>query len=971
MNNHKCISTSLSKELGKGGFVSRHLGVNEKEIETMMAKIGVNSLEQLIEETIPENIRLKNELELPEAMTEREYMEHIAEVASKNELFTSYIGMGWYDTCTPPAIIRNVFENPVWYTSYTPYQAEISQGRLEALLNFQTMICDLTALPLANCSLLDEATAAAEAAHMLFQTRSREQIKQNANLLFVDQKIFDSTLAVLHTRTQPQGIRLVIGDYRQWDQIVESLQGQLFGALLQYPNADGSVGDYQTLVEKVHAQGAKVAVAADLLSLCLLTPPGEWGADVVFGSSQRFGIPMYYGGPSAAYFAAKEEYKRYLPGRIIGISKDVYGKRALRLALQTREQHIKREKATSNICTAQALLATMSSFYAIYHGPEGLKKIAERIHAYAGFLADELSKMAYVQENKNYFDTLKIDLPLDASMDILRETALECKVNLRYFEDGKIGISIDETTLPEDIGVLLYIFSSAIQKEILLERDIPEQIYLDASLLRTSPYLTHEVFHAYHTETELMRYIKKLERRDISLAHSMISLGSCTMKLNAAAEMLPLNDPHWANIHPYAPEDQVEGYSELIENLSSYLGCITGLPGVSFQPNSGAAGEYAGLMTIREYLKSTGQGQRNIVLIPASAHGTNPASAIQAGFQTLTIQCDPHGNTDINDLKIKAEENKENLAAFMITYPSTHGIFEANIVEMCRIVHVNGGQVYMDGANMNAQVGLTHPGYIGADVCHLNLHKTFAIPHGGGGPGEGPICVAPHLIPFLPSHPEKDGSCRNTVASSPFGSAGILPITYGYIRMMGASGLVLATQIAILNANYLASQLEDAYGIVYKGAQSRVGHELILECRNIKLYSGIDETDIAKRLIDFGFHAPTLSFPVHGTLMIEPTESESLAELDRFVEAMITIRKEIEEIAQGLSAKDDNVLINAPHPQYEVCGNEWKHPYSRTKAAFPLPWLQENKFWVNVARVDNAFGDRNLIATQCPEAICS
>jgi glycine dehydrogenase len=961
---------SNKEELEKSGFVSRHLGVNEKALGILMAKIGVNSLEQLIEETIPENIRLKEELVLPEAMTEREYAEHIAELASKNEIFTSYIGMGWYDTCTPPAIIRNVFENPCWYTSYTPYQAEISQGRLEALLNFQTMISDLTALPLANCSLLDEATAAAEAVHMLFQTRSREQIKRNANVLLVDRQIFDSTLAVLNTHTQPQGIRIVTGDYKQWDRVIESLEGKVFGALLQYPNADGSVEDYKTLVEKARAQGVKVAVAADLLSLCLLTPPGEWGAEVVFGSSQRFGIPMYYGGPSAAYFATKEEYKRNLPGRIIGVSKDAYGKRALRLALQTREQHIKREKATSNICTAQALLATMSSFYAIYHGPEGLKKIAGRIHAYAGFLSGELTAMGYVQENKNYFDTLKICLAPDASMEILRETALECKVNLRYFENEKIGISLDETTLPEDIGVLLYIFSSAIQKEISIEKEIPEQIYLDTSLLRTSQYLTHEVFWAYHSETELMRYIKKLERRDISLSHSMIPLGSCTMKLNAASEMLPLNDPHWANIHPYAPADQVGGYKELIDNLASYLACITGLPGVSFQPNSGAAGEYAGLMIIREYLKAIGQEKRNIVLIPASAHGTNPASAIQAGFQTLTIQCDANGNTDINDLKAKAEENKEYLAAFMISYPSTHGIFETNIVETCRIIHANGGQVYMDGANMNAQVGLTHPGCIGADVCHLNLHKTFAIPHGGGGPGEGPVCVAQHLIPFLPSHPEKDGSLLNTVASSPFGSAGILPITYGYIRMMGAAGLALATQTAILNANYLASQLENAYGIVYKGAQSRVGHELILECRNIKSYSGIDETDIAKRLIDFGFHAPTLSFPVHGTLMIEPTESESLAELDRFVEAMITIREEIEEVAQGLAAKDDNVLINAPHPQYEVCGDEWKHPYSRTKAAFPLLWIQENKFWVNVARVDNAFGDRNLRTTQCPDAIC-
>jgi glycine dehydrogenase len=949
-------------------LAARHIGVNHKEMETMLAAIGVASLNQLIEETIPDNIRLQKPLELPEAMTEREYAEHIAEIASKNEIFTSYIGMGWYDTCTPAVILRNVFENPGWYTSYTPYQAEISQGRLEALLNFQTMISDLTALPLSNCSLLDEATAAAEAANMLFQTRSREQIKSEANVLFVDNNVFESTLAVLHTRTQPQGIVLQKGDYRTFE-----FTGKEFGAIVQYPNADGSIEDYRTFITKANAGGVRVAVTADLLSLCILTPPGEWGADVVFGSSQRFGIPMYYGGPSAGYFATKEEYKRNIPGRIIGISKDVYGKKALRLALQTREQHIKREKATSNICTAQALLATMASFYAVYHGPEGLKNMAERIHSMAGTLSRELTSMGYTQENKQYFDTLKIRLAPNASLEALKETALECKVNLRYFETGEIGISLDETTLPDDIGVLLYIFSEAFPlnplKGTLAEPQAFDTVQSPlqgvGGFKRTSPYLTHEVFNAYHTETELMRYIKKLEVRDISLAQSMISLGSCTMKLNAAAELLPLNDPHFSNIHPYAPADQTEGYTELIDNLASYLGIITGLPGVSFQPNSGAAGEYSGLMTIRKYLQSIGQGHRNIVLIPASAHGTNPASAIQAGFQTVTIRFDENGNTDIEDLKAKAEEHKEHLAAFMITYPSTHGIFETNIVEMCRIIHAHGGQVYMDGANMNAQVGLTNPGFIGADVCHLNLHKTFAIPHGGGGPGEGPICAAPHLIPYLPAHPQKDGSNLNTVAAAPFGSAGILPITYGYIRMMGGDGLTSATEIAILNANYLSSQLEKAYGIVYKGVKSRVGHELILECRNIKALSGIDETDIAKRLIDFGFHAPTLSFPVHGTLMIEPTESESLSELNRFIEAMTIIREEIEEVVQGTVDKEENVLKNAPHPQYEVCGDEWKHPYSRTKAAFPATWIQEYKFWVNVARIDNAFGDRNLVSVQC------
>ena len=941
-------------------FVCRHIGIEEKEVQTMASAIGVSGLEQLINETLPQNIRLKQALDLPEAMTEREYAEHIAELASKNEVFTSYIGTGWYDTATPAVIIRNVFENPVWYTSYTPYQAEISQGRLEALLNFQTMISDLTALPLSNCSLLDEATAAAETANMFFGARTREQIKNNANVLFVDEKLFESTLAVLKTRTAPQEIKIQVGDYK-----TVTFTDKMFGAILQYPNADGSIEDYTEFTAQANAAGVKVAVAADLLSLCILTPPGEWGADVVFGSSQRFGIPMYYGGPSAGYLAAKEEYKRNIPGRIIGISKDAYGKKAYRMALQTREQHIKREKATSNICTAQALLATMASFYAIYHGPDGLKKIAGRIHAYAGFLSGELTRLGYKQENENFFDTLKIRLPQTASISVLQETALDCRVNFRYFDDESVGISLDETTLPEDIGTLLYIFSLAIQTDYTLDKEILQKTHFDSRFLRNSSYLTHPVFNSYRSETELMRYIKQLEVRDISLTHSMISLGSCTMKLNAASEMLPLNHSGFANIHPYAPEDQTEGYTELIDNLASYLGVITGLPGVSFQPNSGAAGEYAGLMTIRAYQQSIGQGNRNIVLIPASAHGTNPASAVQAGFQTITVKTDEEGNTDIEDLKRKAEEHKDSLAALMITYPSTHGIFETNIVEMCRIIHANGGQVYMDGANMNAQVGLTNPGFIGADVCHLNLHKTFAIPHGGGGPGVGPICVAKHLVPFLPSHPVKEGSDLNTVAAAPFGSAGILPITYGYIRMMGAAGLTKATQIAILNANYLAASLKKAYGIVYQGAQGRVGHELILECRNIKEYSGITETDIAKRLIDFGFHAPTLSFPVHGTLMIEPTESESLRELDRFVEAMLTIREEIDEVAQGKASATDNVLINAPHPQYEVCADEWQHPYTRAKAAFPLDWIRKNKFWVDVARIDNAFGDRNLIPVQC------
>ncbi len=941
-------------------FASRHIGISPQEEKIMLQKIGLNSLGQLIEQTIPDNIRLKQPLELPAAMSEREYAEHIAELASKNDIFTSYIGMGWYDCITPAPVIRNVFENPCWYTSYTPYQAEISQGRLEALLNFQTMICDLTALPLSNCSLLDEATAAAEAAHMMFEARSREQIKQNANILFVDENVFESTRAVLHTRVIPQGIELQRGDYRtvEWT-------NRHFGAIIQYPDANGNIEDYAGFVSKAQAAGVKVAVGADILSLVLLTPPGEWGADITFGSTQRMGIPMFFGGPSAGYLSCKEEYKRIIPGRIIGISKDAYGKQALRMALQTREQHIKREKATSNICTAQALLATMSSFYAVYHGPEGLKNIAVRVHSFAGFLAEELNRMGYKQLNANYFDTLKIQLPNTTSFNIIRDTALECKVNLRYFDTGEIGISLDETTLVDDIGVLLYIFSTGNNLEYMLDKEINENIRMAQQFRRTSPFLTHEVFNSYHTETELMRYIKQLERKDISLAHSMISLGSCTMKLNAASELLPLNNPGFANMHPYAPEDQTEGYLEILENLREYLAEITGLPGVSFQPNSGAAGEYAGLIVIRSYLQSIGQGHRDIILIPASAHGTNPASAIQAGFQTITIECDAQGNTDLKDLQAKAEEHRDRLAALMITYPSTHGIFETQIIEICKLIHSCGGQVYMDGANMNAQVGLTNPGFVGADVCHLNLHKTFAIPHGGGGPGAGPICVSSHLIPFLPSHPETQGSELNTVAASPFGSAGILPITYGYIRMMGAEGLTHATKIAILNANYLAECLNEAYGIVYRGAHGRVGHELILECRGIKDSSGITETDIAKRLVDYGFHAPTLSFPVHGTLMIEPTESESLKELNRFVETMLAIRHEIEEVENGTAGKEDNVLINAPHPEYEVCGDDWKHTYTRSKAAYPLDWIRENKFWVNVARIDNAFGDRNLVPVQC------
>lgn len=942
----------------------RHIGINAADMPVMLKEIGASSLDELIAQTLPADIRLKNPLVLPQPLTERAYGEHIAALAAKNQIFTSYIGQGWYDTVTPAVILRNVFENPVWYTSYTPYQAEISQGRLEALMNFQTMVSDLTGLELANCSLLDEATAGAEAATMMFNLRDRRQIKENANKLFVDERVFTQTKAVIHTRMIPQGIEIVIGDYNTF-----VFTPDIFGAIIQYPDANGSVHNYKNFVTAARNAGAKVAVAADILSLAILTPPGEWGADICFGSTQRMGIPMYFGGPSAAFFATREEYKRSVPGRIIGYSKDAYGHTALRMALQTREQHIKREKATSNICTAQALLASMAGFYAVYNGPEGIRSIAQRIHTYAIFLSRELTRMGYMQLNPVFFDTLTLSLPANVSRERLNQTALENKVNLYYAANGTVGISIDETTDEEDIRILLDIFGKASGMMcdncgITAEEDmIPED------LKRTSAYLTQKVFNAYHTETEMMRYIKKLERRDISLAHSMIPLGSCTMKLNAASELLPLSNMQWGGIHPLAPADQVEGFTELIASLQCYLAEITGMDGVSVQPNSGASGEYAGLRVIRSYQESIGQGHRHIVLIPASAHGTNPASAVQCGYDTVTVKCDEPGNVDMADLHAKAEQHKDNLAALMITYPSTHGIFESTIIECCETIHKNGGQVYMDGANMNAQVGLTSPGFIGADVCHLNLHKTFAIPHGGGGPGVGPICVKEHLVPFLPHHPLKDGSDLDTVSSAPFGSAGVLEITYGYIRMMGSEGLTEATKVAILNANYLAARIGPSYGIVYTGSNGRVGHELILDCRAIKASSGIDESDVAKRLMDFGYHAPTLSFPVHGTLMIEPTESESLHELDRFCDAMMTIYDEIKEVCAGTADKTDNVLKNAPHPQYEICADEWNHPYSRQKAAFPVEWLRDNKFWINVARVDNAVGDRNLIAKIC-EGCC-
>lgn len=951
-------------------FAYRHIGISEADLPEMLKVVGVDSVDALMHKVYPEGIFLEKPLDLPEPMTERELSEHLFELGSRNRIFTSYIGMGWYDTVTPQPIIRNVLENPVWYTSYTPYQAEVSQGRLEALFNFQTVITDLTGLPLTNCSLLDEATAGAEAALMLYNERPREQKKAGANQLFIDKRVFASTQAVIQTRVPQQGMEIVVGDYETFD-----FTDKVFGAIIQYPDEKGRINCYHDFMERAKAAGTRVAVAADLMSLILLTPPGEWGADIVFGSAQRFGIPMYFGGPSAGYLASTMDFKRTIPGRIIGISKDTYGHPAYRLALQTREQHIKRERATSNICTAQALLATMSGFYAVYHGPEGLRDIAHRIHAYAGYLADQLVAMGYKQLNDNFFDTLYIELPEGLSADKLREIALDCQVNLRYYEDGRhIGISIDETTLESDLSVLLYIFSQLQGKDGDIEgTEVDDtKVYFDKKFARQSDFLQYETFQKYRSETELMRYIKRLDRKDISLAQSMISLGSCTMKLNAASEVAQLSNPQFAYIHPYAPDDQVEGYLEMIRNLSALLCEITGMKGVSLQPNSGAAGEYTGLRVIRSYLQATGQGARDLIILPASAHGTNPASAVQAGFDTITVRTADNGDIDMDHFMELTEQYKDRIAAIMITYPSTHGIFESNIRTIIDRIHEIGGQVYMDGANLNAQVGWTNPGYMGADVCHLNLHKTFAIPHGGGGPGVGPICVTEHLVPYLPKHVERWSDATNQVSAAPFGSAGVFVITYAYIRLLGYEGLRQATAMAILNANYLKARFHDNYGVVYTGDRGFVGHEMILDCRGVKAQAGIDEGDISKRLMDFGYHAPTVSFPVHGTLMIEPTESESKAELDRFVAVMNQIYQEAQDIASGKADAEDNVIKNAPHPQYEVCADEWHHAYTRQQAAFALPYLQDNKFWVNVSRIDNGFGDRNLIPAFCactPEII--
>ncbi len=941
-------------------FVSRHIGPREEDIKEMLKVIGVQSLDELIDQTVPANIRLKNPLNLSNGLTEREYFRKILKIAQKNKVFNTYIGMGWYDTITPSVILRNILENPVWYTSYTPYQAEISQGRLEALLNFQTMVCEMTAMPLANSSLLDEGTAAAEAMHMMYSLRSRAKEKAGANVCFVDELIWPQTLDVLITRAEPLGIELKIGKFK--DAVANE---NWFGAILQYPNSNGEIEDYAGFTKAVQEKGCKVAVATDLLALALLTPPGEWGADIVFGSSQRFGVSMGYGGPIAAFFATRDEYKRDLPGRIIGVSKDVNGKHALRLALQTREQHIKRDKATSNICTAQALLATMAGMYAIYHGPEGIKAIAERVHNIARLLAREITKLGYTQVNKKHFDTIRIDLPRHVKREDIEWLSLDLEMNFRYFENGQVGLSIDETTNIEDINWILEVFAKAANKPVPVIDSIADDRSVDAEIKRQSKFLKQSVFSKYRSETEMARYIKRLEKKDISLVHSMISLGSCTMKLNAATEMLPLSWIEFNGIHPYVPKNQAMGYHELMEELRRDLAEITGFEDVSLQPNSGAAGEYAGLMVIREYHKSRGDGHRNVALIPSSAHGTNPASAAMAGMKVVVVPCDERGNIDVEALKVKAEEYKNDLSCFMVTYPSTHGVFESSITEMCDIIHQHGGQVYMDGANMNAQVGLTNPSRIGADVCHLNLHKTFAIPHGGGGPGVGPICVAKHLVEFLPAHSVMNNGHVgiHAVASAPWGSASVLTITYGYIKMLGADGLTDATKIAILNANYIAARLKDNYGVLYTGENGRVGHEMILECRHLKTAAGISETDISKRLMDYGFHAPTLSFPVHGTLMVEPTESESKEELDRFIDTMNAIFDEIKEVETGVADTTDNVLMNAPHTAEMLTANEWTHAYSREKAAYPLEWLRENKFWVPVGRVDNAWGDRNLFCT--------
>jgi len=945
-------------------FASRHIGPREHELPKMLETIGVGSLDELIDKAVPRSIRLEKPLMLPKAMSEFEYLEHIRKIGSKNKLFRSFIGQGYYGVAQLSVIVRNVLENPSWYTSYTPYQAEISQGRLEALLNFQTMIIELTGMQIANASLLDESTAAAEAMIMMFNARSRSAVRAGANKFFVDDDVFLQTLDVIATRSEPLGIQLVRGKY---DEAV--FDESFFGAFVQYPAASGQIRDYADFTRRAHEAGLLIGVAADLMSLTLLTPPGEWGADIVVGSNQRFGLPMGFGGPHAGFFATKDELKRNMPGRIIGVSVDAQGNQALRMALQTREQHIKRERATSNICTAQALLATMSGMYAQYHGPVGLRTIATHIQKAACTISCALKDLGYKQVNSQFFDTLHVELLSGVSEDDIRKYSLEEGINFFYPGDNSIRLSTDEVTTLKEVNSVVGIFAKAAGKKPEILESFCDCNPVEEKFIRKSEFLKAATFKKYHSETEMMRYIKMLERKDFSLTHCMISLGSCTMKLNPATSLFAMSWPEFGNIHPFVPRDQAEGYYQILDELGEALKEITGFQGVSFQPNSGAAGEYTGLMVIREYHKTRGEGHRNIALIPSSAHGTNPASAVMAGMQVIVVECDDNGNINIDDLQKKAEENKSDLACFMITYPSTHGVFEAAVTRMVSIIHENGGLVYMDGANMNAQVGLTSPGHIGADVCHLNLHKTFAIPHGGGGPGMGPILVSDRLAEFLPTHPVvKTGGSHGTkaVAGAPFGSGHVLTISHAYVMMLGSDGLTMATRYAILNANYISASLKNWYKTLYTGTSGFVAHELILDCRNFKAEAGITESDIAKRLMDYGFHAPTLSFPVHGTLMVEPTESESLQEIDKFIEALKSIWNEMGEIREGKADREDNVLHNAPHTAKVVTANEWTHGYDRQKAGFPLKWIEENKFWPSVGRIDDGYGDRNLVCTCDP-----
>lgn len=937
-------------------FALRHIGPNENELQDMLKTIGAESLNQLILETIPEDIRLKKPLNLAPAMTEYEFSNHIAELGNKNKVFKTYIGLGYNQAIVPAVIQRNIFENPGWYTAYTPYQAEIAQGRLEAILNFQTMVIELTGMEIANASLLDEGTAAAEAMALLFDVRTRDQKKNNTCKFFVSEEILPQTLSVLITRSAPIGVELVVGNHETFD-----FSSDYYGAILQYPGKFGQVHDYASFIAKAKENEIKVAVAADILSLVKLTPPGEMGADVVLGTTQRFGIPLGYGGPHAAYFATKDEYKRSMPGRIIGVTVDTNGNRALRMALQTREQHIKRDKATSNICTAQVLLSVMAGMYSVFHGPKGLKYIANKVHASAATLANELKKLGYEQTNNAFFDTIVVK----ADAKKVNELALKNEINFYYIDDTTISISLNETTSISDLNKIIEIFAAANGTQATTILELTSTDHFPEHLNRTSEFLKHEVFNRYHSESAMMRYIKMLERKDLALNHSMISLGSCTMKLNAAAEMLPLSNPMWNNIHPFVPLDQAQGYKEMLTKLVQQLNEITGFAGTTLQPNSGAQGEYAGLMVIRAYHHSRGDHHRNIALIPSSAHGTNPASAAMAGMKVIVTKTLENGNIDVDDLREKAILYKDELSCLMVTYPSTHGVFESAIREITQLIHDNGGQVYMDGANMNAQVGLTNPATIGADVCHLNLHKTFAIPHGGGGPGVGPICVAPQLVPFLPSNPVVCTGGENAItaiSAAPWGSALVCLISYGYISMLGAEGVTNATKYAILNANYIKERLNGHYDTLYSGEMGRAAHEMIIECRPFK-QKGVEVTDIAKRLMDYGFHAPTVSFPVAGTMMIEPTESENLEELDRFCDAMIEIRKEIEA---STIEDHDTVLKNAPHTLMMVTADVWNFPYTREKAAFPLEYISENKFWPTVRRTDDAYGDRNLVCSCAP-----